>query len=80
MVGVVVVEGAVDVSLVVEGSGVDVVSSGTVVVVVSELSAATMISPTASPITRATRIPTTQRVRVSIAATLVGGPEGSGIR
>jgi hypothetical protein len=65
--GVVVVDRVV-VWVVVERVGVEIDSSGTVVVELPELSAATMIRPTPSPITRATRMPMIQRVRLSTGA------------
>jgi hypothetical protein len=79
--GVVVVDDVVVGPLVVVGS-VSVAVLGLLVVPVFpeslESSAATMIKATPSPITRATRMPTIQRVRVSTSATVVGVSEGSG--
>ena len=79
--GVVVVDDVVVGSLVVVGS-VSVAVRGLLVVPVlpessPESSAATMIRATPSPITKAIRIPTIQRVLVSTPPTLVGGPAGS---
>src|SRR4051794_18493100 len=57
------------------GTVVEVDAKGVVVVVSSLLSSpATMISPMAKPMTRATRIPIVQRARVFTAAILAEGP------
>jgi hypothetical protein len=56
------------------GAVVEIDSVGVEVVVLSLLSSPrTMISPTTSPITKATRIPIVQRARVFTAAMLVEG-------